>query len=175
VSEDESTRLRTGGWPTSLSVSVAQAADRRAETAGIDSYSATGPYAPRVSVPRVGAIGLDCNDPHVLGTFWSRLLRGEVVLASDDVVAIRVGDLVVNAYRVEAHVAPTWPDGDVPKQLHLDLAVDDLEGAVARAVALGATLVGQQPFPATHMVLLDPAGHPFCLTTEFSTLPAAPR
>jgi hypothetical protein len=128
-----------------------------------------------MSVPRVGAIGLDCTDPHVLGTFWSRLLDGEVVLATDDVVAIRVGDLVVNAYRVEAHAAPTWPDDDVPKQLHLDLAVDDLEGAVTRAVALGASLVEQRPFPATHRVLLDPAGHPFCLTTEFSALPGAPR
>jgi glyoxalase superfamily protein len=35
--------------------------------------------------------------------------------------------------------------------VHLDLTADDLGAAAERAVALGATL-------------LDPAGHPFCLT-----------
>jgi Glyoxalase-like domain len=127
-----------------------------------------------VVVPSVGAVGLDCADPAALGEFWSALLDGEIVLSTDDVVAIRVGALVVNAYRVDEYVAPTWPRGGVPKQLHLDLAIDDLAGAVERAIALGATVADEQPFPDSHLVLLDPAGHPFCLTTEFSTLPAVP-
>ncbi len=47
-------------------------------------------------------------------------------------------------------------------QLHLDVQVTDLEGAVDDAVALGATVAELQP-QADVRVLLDPAGHPFCL------------
>ena len=46
--------------------------------------------------------------------------------------------------------------------MHLDIAVDDLAGAVADAVELGATLHEHQPQDEVH-VMLDPAGHPFCL------------
>ena len=46
--------------------------------------------------------------------------------------------------------------------MHLDLTADDLGAAEEQAVALGATLA-QQPDPRLR-VLLDPAGHPFCLT-----------
>ena len=42
------------------------------------------------------------------------------------------------------------------------VAVDDLARAVAAARELGATLASYQP-PENCPVLLDPAGHPFCL------------
>lgn len=122
-----------------------------------------------MSIPSVGAIGLDCSDPHELAAFWEKLLDGEVVLETDDVVAVRVGHLILNAYRVDPYVPPTWPDGGTPKQLHIDLAIEDLEGSVERAVALGARLGKQQLAPESYMVMLDPAGHPFCLTTQLST------
>ena len=48
--------------------------------------------------------------------------------------------------------------------LHLDFEVTDLEAEVARAVALGATVASYQPQEDVR-VLLDPAGHPFCLYT----------
>jgi len=38
-------------------------------------------------------------------------------------------------------------------------------GAVTEAVALGATLAGHQPQDHVR-VLLDPAGHPFCLCRD---------
>jgi hypothetical protein len=47
-------------------------------------------------------------------------------------------------------------------QLHLDLQVTDLAAAVEDAVALGATLAQFQPQDDVR-VLLDLAGHPFCL------------
>ena len=47
-------------------------------------------------------------------------------------------------------------------QLHLDIAVEDLAAAVAFAVAAGAVEAGSQPQDDVR-VLLDPAGHPFCL------------
>ena len=60
--------------------------------------------------------------------------------------------------------APVWPeqpDGQ-DKMLHFEIQVDDLEGAVEHAVSLGARVADYQP-QANVRVLLDPAGHPFCL------------
>jgi hypothetical protein len=50
--------------------------------------------------------------------------------------------------------------------MHLDLGVTDLEAAVADAERLGARVAPHQPAPDRWRVLLDPAGHPFCLTTQ---------
>jgi hypothetical protein len=49
--------------------------------------------------------------------------------------------------------------------MHLDFQVGDLDSAVAEAVALGATVASDQPQPNVR-VLLDPAGHPFCLCLD---------
>ena len=49
--------------------------------------------------------------------------------------------------------------------MHLDLEVGDLEGAVAHAVETGATVADHQPQKDVR-VLLDPAGHPFCLYVD---------
>ncbi len=46
--------------------------------------------------------------------------------------------------------------------MHLDIEVDDLAAATAHATALGASLADEQPQDDVR-VLLDPAGHPFCL------------
>jgi len=110
---------------------------------------------------------LDCDDPVALSAFWSALLGGEIIYSSEDVVVVRIGDLFLNAYRVEDHVPPTWPRGAVPKQAHIDVDVDDLAQAAEKATSLGATRAEWQPDPESYLVLLDPAGHPFCLTTQF--------
>ena len=46
--------------------------------------------------------------------------------------------------------------------MHLDFEVTDLTAETDRAVALGASLPTHQPQDNVR-VLLDPAGHPFCL------------
>lgn len=66
--------------------------------------------------------------------------------------------------RVDAYVAPSWPEGPQHQQMHLDVAVHDVESATDAALALGATPAANQPAPEQWRVLLDPAGHPFCLT-----------
>jgi hypothetical protein len=45
--------------------------------------------------------------------------------------------------------------------MHLDLEVDDIDAAVAHAVAVGAELATHQP-QSNVRVMLDPAGHPLC-------------
>src|SRR5690348_6265613 len=41
--------------------------------------------------------------------------------------------------RVDTFVAPSWPDGPQHQQMHLDVAVDELESTVPAAIALDAT------------------------------------
>ena len=56
---------------------------------------------PRCSEIRLGGIGLDCDDPVQLGDFWAALLGGEVIYASESLAVVKLGDLFLNAYRVE--------------------------------------------------------------------------
>ena len=116
------------------------------------------------------AISLDCADPSALGSFWAALLDGEILRATDTVAVVKVDPtLLLVAMAVENYVPPTWPEGSVPKQAHIDVEVDDLNGATRRAVSLGAVPAESQQWPDRYRVLFDPAGHPFCLSTEFPT------
>lgn len=49
--------------------------------------------------------------------------------------------------------------------MHLELAVTDLDDAETKAVVIGAVKPDDQPNPDVWRVLIDPDGHPFCLTT----------
>jgi hypothetical protein len=115
---------------------------------------------------RLGSVSLDCGDPATLAAFWAALLDGEVAFSSDDFVAVKLAHQWLSAVRVDDYTPPTWPVADVAKQIHLDLAVDDLAAATATAVGLGARRAEHQPGAERYVVLLDPAGHPFCLTTQ---------
>jgi predicted enzyme related to lactoylglutathione lyase len=109
---------------------------------------------------------LDTPDPRGLARFYQQLLgwplgtddREWATLRSED------GSAGLSFQREENHVRPVWPagPGDPRMQLHLDIEVDDLEAAVAHAVAAGAEVAGFQPQDEVR-VCLDPAGHPFCL------------
>jgi hypothetical protein len=115
---------------------------------------------------RLGSVALDCSDPVALGAFWAELLGGEVAFSSEEFVAVKTDRVWVTAVCVPDHKAPTWPEGTRAKQMHLDLAVDDLGQAETEALRLGAVRAADQPAPDRYIVLTDPAGHPFCLTTQ---------
>jgi Glyoxalase-like domain len=119
-----------------------------------------------MALARTGFVSMDCDDPVALGEFWAAMLGGEIALSSAATVGVRTDWVWLTALKVADYVAPTWPDGEVPKQIHLDLAVTELEPAVAEAERLGARAAAFQPAPDRWRVLLDPAGHPFCLTTQ---------
>jgi hypothetical protein len=115
---------------------------------------------------RLGSISLDCSDPGPLAEFWSELLGGEVAFSSDNFVAVKTDRLWLSTVKVDDYRAPSWPEGELPKQIHLDLAVDNLATAETDALRLGAVRPAHQPAPDRYIVLLDPAGHPFCLSTQ---------
>ena len=112
---------------------------------------------------KLGAIGLDCPEPRALAQFYAALMGVEPGFLSDDFAAFKAGGLWISMHRVDDYRPPRWPDPDAPQQMHLDLAVDDLDAGEATAIALGATKAAAQPAPDRWRVMLDPAGHPFCL------------
>ncbi|WEV26634.1 VOC family protein [Streptomyces sp. 71268] len=114
---------------------------------------------------RYAAVTFDCPDPAVLARFYGEILGLPVAFSSDDFVMLgEEGAPGLGFNRLADYRRPTWPDPAQEKQAHIDFAVDDLEAAEARLLALGATKAEFQPEPDRWRVLLDPAGHPFCVS-----------
>lgn len=113
---------------------------------------------------RLAMVTIDCADPGPVSTFYAELL-GLQVTHGDENYAMLEGDdgPALGFGRVEDYEPPAWPNPHGSKQFHLDLAVEDIPATEARCLALGATLAEPQP-GETWRVLIDPAGHPFCLT-----------
>jgi hypothetical protein len=70
--------------------------------------------------------------------------------------------------QVERLEPTTWPEHDVPMQMHLDFSVssaDELARQRDRALALGARILLDRTADDDEAlyVLADPSGHPFCL------------
>jgi catechol 2,3-dioxygenase-like lactoylglutathione lyase family enzyme len=69
--------------------------------------------------------------------------------------------------QVDRLTPTTWPEHDVPMQLHLDCTVstvEELRRQRGRAEALGARLALDRTADDEPLyVLRDPSGHPFCL------------
>lgn len=118
------------------------------------------------AVTGLGSISIDCPDPHALAVFYAELLGAEIALEGDGYSSVRFGGIWINMLGVDDYRRPTWPSPSTPQQLHLDFSVDDLDEAQRAAVAIGAELSDVQPEPDSWRVLIDPAGHPFCLTTN---------
>lgn len=108
---------------------------------------------------RLVAISLDCPDPQQLADFYRGLLGGRQLWSGESSAGLDADGVVLVAQRVAGYVPPVWPGTAI---VHLDLTAGDLGAAQERALRLGATLP-EQPDPRWR-VLLDPAGHPFCLT-----------
>ena len=110
---------------------------------------------------------LECEDASALAHFYERLLGWTLFTDSPQWATLAPSkDAGYNMafQRDEGFVRPTWPSepGRQQMQAHLDIQVDDLDGGVAYAVECGAELASYQPQEKVR-VLLDPAGHPFCL------------
>ena len=88
--------------------------------------------------------------------------------AEDTVILTPPQDGVFMVFQLaEGYVPPRWPpaDGEQRAMVHFDFEVADLDAATHDALALGARLAEFQP-RANVRVLLDPAGHPFCLCRD---------
>ena len=85
-----------------------------------------------------------------------------LVLVDDD------GRRVLAFQQVDRLERTTWPEHDVPMQMHLDFTVpsrEEMERHRGRAEALGATPLLDRTHDTDEplYVLADPSGHPFCI------------
>lgn len=113
-------------------------------------------------VASLAMVTLDAPDAAVLGEFWSQVLGWPVAFSDENYVMLTGPSHALGIGTIPDHQRPSWPD-DGRKQFHLDLAADDVEAAARRCVELGATRPDEQPGEG-YVVLIDPAGHPFCVT-----------
>ena len=115
----------------------------------------------------IGMLNLDCPDPRREADFWSELLGWEVAMVEDEYAMLKGTGSALGFGKVPDYERPAWPNERGSKQFHFDLKTDDIAAAERRCVELGATVPEDQP-GETWRVLLDPAGHPFCLTDAAS-------
>ncbi|WP_182434991.1 VOC family protein [Nocardia seriolae] len=127
-----------------------------------------------MAIAHLGLISLDCADELALAEFWAALLGGKIVYREETMAVVHTERGVLSMIRVPDYQPPTWPNGPSPKHIHLDLAVPDLDVGEREALRLGARRAEAQPEPERWRVLLDPAGHPFCLVTRIPLLPLGP-
>lgn len=116
------------------------------------------------------AFTLDCINPYELAKFYAQLLNWEIPFYNDEWACVGAPGTDQGTYpgitfqQNLDYKPPVWPESNDEQQqmAHLDLAVNDLEKAVSYAVSCGA-IIAEEQFSDDWKVMLDPAGHPFCL------------
>jgi hypothetical protein len=121
---------------------------------------------------------IDCADPINLANFYSSItgLKVDVTTENTDsnIVWVELKDnqgIPKLAFqKVANYKAPTWPEGPIPQQLHLDFAVKNLDETEIELLKIGAVKTEFQPgspksndYSTEFRVYLDPEGHPFCI------------
>ncbi len=118
-------------------------------------------FATVPSRPTVCEVVVDCYNPRALSAFWAEVVRGQVIVRSDDWATVHEpvpGNLLLAFQRVPESKS-------VKNRVHLDIWSSDISADTARLVSLGAVANGgivddeHGPF----QVLTDPEGNEFCL------------
>lgn len=132
--------------------------------------------------PVLRQVVLDTTDARGLAEFYRKLLgyvyrHGDEIPGEDEADERGSDWLVLHhpdgapriAFQQASDSRPsTWPEADVPAQLHLDLTVPtmrELQRQHERALELGATVLHDRSDDEDEplMVYADLAGHPFCI------------
>ncbi|MCL2517127.1 MAG: VOC family protein [Oscillospiraceae bacterium] len=113
-------------------------------------------------------IAIDCEDENALVDFYVRMLNWTKTYSGNGyaVVSSPNESFMLVFQAVEHYQPPVWPwEKDKQAQMmHFDFFVENLNESVERAKAYGATVCKTQFFE-TSITMIDPAGHPFCLST----------
>jgi len=112
-------------------------------------------------------ISFDCLNANELADFYVKVTGWNKEISSDEWAGIRTPQGLLLVFQtVENYVPPVWPwQNDKQQQMaHIDFKVDNLADSEALAIKHGAKKAEIQYFD-TSTVMLDPAGHPFCLST----------
>lgn len=112
-------------------------------------------------------IAFDCPNADELADFYVRLTGWVKETSGEEFAALRTPEGILLVFQtVENYAPPVWPwrEGAQQHMAHIDYKVDSLPEAEAHAIRCGATKADIQYYD-TSTVMLDPAGHPFCLST----------
>lgn len=115
--------------------------------------------------PRLSSPTLHAPVSGALAAFYAALTGGAVTFASDDWAVVNGPNARIDVQTVADYTPPTWPDGEQPVRMHLDFYVADLDAGVSHAMKCGATRAPHQSHAEHCIVMIDPVGYPFCLTT----------
>lgn len=116
-------------------------------------------------------LAIDCSDVAPVTRFYQQLLGfrlGEFDPPHWAQLWDPSGGVHLNIQAQPAYERPVWPEqeGEQAKMLHLEVEVNDVEVAVAKAIDAGGVEAPWQPPDRDARrirVMLDPAGHPLCL------------
>lgn len=112
-------------------------------------------------------IAFDCPNANELADFYVKLTGWNKEISSGAFAALRTPEGILLVFQtVEDYVPPVWPweKGKQQQMAHIDFYVDDLADAEENAIKCGARKAEVQYYD-TSTVMLDPTGHPFCLST----------
>jgi hypothetical protein len=128
-----------------------------------------------MAIAKYAYSALDCQNPIALAEFYSKLTGWPVEPLGDfppeKVTWLELldenGKTKMGFQKIKNYRRPTWPEGEVAQQVHLDFHVLDMDKARAEVITIGAV---QAEFQAAEhfQVFLDPEGHPFCLILKES-------
>jgi len=110
------------------------------------------------------AVTIDCVDPEELARFWCEVFGTEVDTRNGD--PVQYLDLFPAAGAPMLRFQRVAEPKTAKDRLHLDVLVDDLEGAIERVEELGAKQIPDSRFGEYQyvwQVMLDPEGNEFCL------------
>jgi hypothetical protein len=127
-----------------------------------------------MSIAKYAYTALDCPDPIALAEFYSKITGWPVEPLGDfrpaDVTWLELldadGFTKMGFQKIDNYKVPTWPEGDVPQQAHMDFHARDLDETEAKLLAIGARKADHQVHPDRFRVYLDPIGHPFCIVQK---------
>ncbi|MCP3939170.1 MAG: VOC family protein [Actinomycetia bacterium] len=116
--------------------------------------------------PRVGTITVNTEDLDKAVAFWSSFLGVEVLHSNTDIGIVWLCPDTPDGVNMAFQLVATRPAP--PNEVHLDIAVDDLDSAQAKIEQLGGSLVA-----VNHLgngfewrVVTDSEGNQFCILCE---------
>ena len=119
----------------------------------------------------INAVTLDCRDPKALSEFYMKFLQWEKAYEDDTFVVIHTpaSSVEIIFQKNTEHIPPVWPEApnSQQQQAHLDFKAgskEEMEAMVEYAVSCGAKKAEKQ-YSQSWTVMIDPAGHPFCLSS----------
>jgi hypothetical protein len=124
----------------------------------------TSDHAQRSGLVEWMAMTVDCPEPNVMADFYAALLGGTVTRRIAGEAKLDAAGRLIYFRAAPDYRPPTWPSSEVPLHSHFDYVVEDPHAAAQHLLRLGGSLAAQQDPSDPHLlVMLDPAGHPFCL------------